>query len=86
MISYQSAVAYSCFRANFALKVISAEEAVMLVLDGDYVHSGESDIEEDPSFPLPRHESDDELEDVSERAGFSQPPRRSKSSLKKSEK
>ena len=58
----------------------------MLVLDGDYVHSGESDIEEDPSFPLPRHESDDELEDVSERAGFSQPPRRSKrkvGSLKK---
>ena len=31
----------------------TAEEAAVLVLDEEYPESGESDVEEDPLFPLP---------------------------------
>ena len=39
------------------------EEVALLVTDGSgCLDSGESDIDEDPQFPLPNAESDEELE------------------------
>lgn len=47
----------------------TVHEAAALVTDGEYLDSEASDIEEDPSFPLPHVESDDELALEEERPG-----------------
>ena len=57
----------SCFGGNFALKVMeryTAEEAASLLFDNEYVESGESDIDEDPSFPLPSDQTRKNSQDV----------------------
>ena len=51
---------------HFSMANLTIGEVVDLVTDGD---SGESDIEEDPSFPLPRESSSENDESENEELG-----------------
>ena len=59
----------------YAMAVYTTEEALDVILGEDFDSGDESEIEEDPSFPLPRlrdQESDSDLESDDE-APFSPP-------------